>query len=150
MAVRAVLVFFISLGYIRLANKRIFGQHSAFDIVLGVMYGSIMSRSVTGNSPFFPTLLAGLVLVVLHRFLASLAYQSGQGQGISNLIKGRTFTLAKDGKLIREVMQANSITENDLVESMRSQGGPTDITKIETACLERNGKISIIFKQEEK
>ncbi|WP_227006410.1 DUF421 domain-containing protein [Rufibacter latericius] len=148
MSIRAVLVFFISLGYVRLANKRIFGQQSAFDIVLGIMYGSIMSRAITGTSPFFPTLAAGLVLVMLHRMLAAVAYRFGHGHGISNFIKGKTAALVKDGKLLKDDMRAHSITENDIVETMRSQGGPMDIGKIDTACLERSGKISIVYKED--
>ncbi|ALI99135.1 DUF421 domain-containing protein [Rufibacter tibetensis] len=146
MSARAIIVFFVSLMYVRLANKRIFGRHSAFDIVLGVMYGSVMSRAITGNSPFVPTLIAGLVLILLHRFLATLAFRTGDE--VSTMIKGKTVTLIKDGEFLKDVMRAHNVTENDIFESMRAQGSPEDISKVSTACLERSGSISVVMKDD--
>ncbi len=143
MGLRAVIVFFVGLLYIRVANKRIFGRHSAFDIVLGVMFGSIMSRAITGNSPFFPTLVAGLVLILLHRLLAAAAYRTGSG--VSNFLKGHTVTLVRNGELQREVMQAHNITENDIHEAIRSSGKPEELEKVKSACLERSGSISVVM-----
>lgn len=147
MSTRAVLVFFASLIYLRVANKRIFGQHSAFDIVLGVMYGSIMSRAITGTSPFVPTLAAGLVLVLLHRMLAAIAFKFGENHGISTFIKGETTPLAKDGTLLKDAMRAHNVTENDIIETLRANGESTDISQIEIACLERSGSISVVMKK---
>jgi uncharacterized membrane protein YcaP (DUF421 family) len=146
MSLRAIIVFFIALVYVRIANKRIFGRHSAFDIVLGVMYGSIMSRAITGNSPFYPTLAAGLVLILLHRLMAALAYKAGGP--VSNMIKGKTVTLVKDGKFLREVMRAHNITENDVLETLRTNGSPEDVSKVSTACLERSGSISVVMQDD--
>jgi uncharacterized membrane protein YcaP (DUF421 family) len=143
MGIRAVVVFFVALIIMRLGSKRIFGKHTAFDIVLGIIYGSILSRAITGNSPFFPTLFAALILVLLHRFLAYLAYSTSGPFG--SLIKGNPVMLVKDGKLREEELKKNSLTEKDLQEAMRV-GGVTSIEDIETACLERSGDISIIKK----
>ncbi|WP_255478746.1 DUF421 domain-containing protein [Rufibacter sp. XAAS-G3-1] len=146
MSARAVMVFFISLAYVRIANKRIFGRHSAFDIVLGVMYGSIMSRAITGNSPFWPTLAAGLVLILLHRLMAVLAFRTGGN--ISDMIKGKTVTLVRDGKFLKDIMRAHNITENDILETLRTKGSPEDISKVSTACLERSGSISVVMQED--
>lgn len=148
MAIRAVVVFFVALVIIRIGNKRIFGKHSAFDIVLGIMYGSILSRAITGNSPFFPTLVAALVLVVLHRGLATLAYYTSFGFG--NFIKGRPVQLVKDGELLEDAMRKNGITKNDLIETMRVDGSVDHFDEVESAYLERSGNISIIKKKENK
>lgn len=146
MSIRAVVVFIAALIIMRIGNKRIFGKHTAFDIVLGIMYGSILSRAITGNSPFWPTLCAALVLVLLHRFLAFLAYSTSGPFG--NFIKGRPVMLVKKGKLLEEELKKNSLTENDLEEAMRS-GGVTRIEEIEYACLERSGDITIIRKEQQ-
>ncbi|WP_242693224.1 DUF421 domain-containing protein [Sabulibacter ruber] len=148
MSIRAVVVFFISLVYVRIANKRIFGRHSAFDIVLGVMYGSVMSRAITGTSPFIPTLAAGLVLIVLHRMLASLAAGTQHHESLSNFLKGKTATLVQDGKFLEDALRAHNVTKNDIMEALRTKGGPVEVEKIETACLERSGSISVVYKKE--
>lgn len=76
MSFRAVGVFFAALLIIRIGNHRIFGKNTAFDIVLGVIYGSVLSRAITGNAPFWPTIAAAFTLVMLHKGLASLAYHT--------------------------------------------------------------------------
>lgn len=148
MSLRAVVVFFISLTYVRLGSKRMFGRFSAFDIVLGIMYGSVMGRALTGNSPFYPTLAAGLVLILLHRLLAAIAYKSGNSSGVSSFIKGNVANLVEDGKIDRDAMAAHNVTENELLEALRTNGGPVDISKIKSACLERSGNISVVMKEE--
>lgn len=144
MSIRAVIVFIIALVIIRFGNHRIFGKHSAFDIVLGIIYGSVLSRAITGNSPFFPTLVAALVLMLLHRLLAVIAFNSHFGFG--NWIKGKPSVLIKDGEIQWNALRKNSITENDLKEAVRKSGCEADLSKINTAYLERSGDISIIQK----
>ena len=143
MSIRAVVVFMAALVIMRIGSKRIFGKHTAFDIVLGIIYGSVLSRAITGNSPFFPTLCAALVLVLLHRFLAFLAFSTSGPLG--NFIKGRPVMLVKHGEVLENKLKENNLTENDLEEAMR-QGGVTSKDEIEYACLERSGDITIVKK----
>ncbi|MCX2738651.1 DUF421 domain-containing protein [Pontibacter anaerobius] len=148
MSARAVGVFFAALLIIRIGNHRIFGKNSAFDIVLGIIYGSILSRTITGNSPFWPTIAAAFVLVMLHKLLASFAFHTHFGLGA--FIKGRPKALVKDGKMQRKAMEESSVTENDLKEAVRSSGTHAGVDRIQHAYLERSGKISIILKNDDE
>jgi hypothetical protein len=38
-------------------KKRFMGEATAFDMMLGVMVGSIVSRAITGNAPLGPALV---------------------------------------------------------------------------------------------
>lgn len=143
MSIRAVLVFIVALIIMRIGNKRIFGKQTAFDIVLGIIYGSVLSRAITGNSPFWPTLAAALVLVLLHRFLAFLAYNT---EGfVGPFIKGNPVCLIRDGELKEDELRKHNLTENDLNEALRN-GGVTSVREVKTAYLERSGEISIVKK----
>jgi len=146
MSIRAVIVFIVALVIVRVGNSRIFGKNTAFDIVLGIIYGSVLSRAITGNSPFFPTLVAALVLVLLHRFLAVVAFHTNFGFG--NWIKGKPSVLIMNGEVQWDALRKNSITVNDLKESVRKSGCEADLEKIDMAYLERSGDISIIQKKE--
>jgi hypothetical protein len=58
MALRAVVVYVVTVIIVRLGKKRFMGKGTAFDVILGIMLGSIVSRAITGNAPFFPALAA--------------------------------------------------------------------------------------------
>ncbi|PRY16415.1 uncharacterized protein DUF421 [Pontibacter ummariensis] len=146
MALRAIIVFFAALFIVRTGSPRIFGKNTIFDIVLGIIYGSVLSRAITGNAPFVPTLVAALTLVLLHKGLAAISYHSSFG--IGNMIKGRPMVLVKDGEMQKKAMRSSSVTEEDLREALRNSGCSPDLDLIEVAYLERNGDISIVTKSD--
>src|SRR6056297_2175302 len=141
MAIRGVLIFFYTLMLVRFGGRRIFGKNTSFDIVLGVILGSIMSRALTANAQFLPTLVAGTVLVVLHWLLAKLATRN---RHLGHLIKGTEVLLIKDGQIQQDGLTKTNITEHDLLESLRSEGSVAEIEQVKRAYLERNGKVSVI------
>ncbi len=143
MSIRGIIIFLFTLLLIRFGDNRMFGKTAAFDIALGIILGSILSRGITGNAPFLPVLITSLVLVLSHRFLAYLACRTG----IGNFIKGRTYQLVKNGELLHDQMNQNKITQNDLEEAMRTSGKTTNLEDVDSAFLERNGNISIINKK---
>lgn len=55
MSCRSVVTFIIALVLLRLAGIRTFGKRSAFDNVIIIMLGSILSRVPVGASPFVRT-----------------------------------------------------------------------------------------------
>lgn len=146
-AIRAVVVFAISVLYVRLGGKRIFDKNSAFDIVAAIMLGSILSRAITDSAPFIPTLIAGACLVATHRFLAFLAYRS---DWLGNQIKGVKTTLVADGLLQEKNMRKSHITEQDLMSAARTQAKISKLDEIKEAYLERSGDISILPKEDEQ
>jgi uncharacterized membrane protein YcaP (DUF421 family) len=75
MGCRAFVVFFIAVLLLRIAGMRAFGKKSAMDATIAIMLGAILSRSVVGVSPFFPTITAALVLACVHRLMAWLSIQ---------------------------------------------------------------------------
>jgi uncharacterized membrane protein YcaP (DUF421 family) len=73
MALRTVVIYLFTLAIVRLGSRRLLSKPSAFDVIVAIMVGSIMSRAINGTAPFVPTMLAGIVLVVMHWLLAALA-----------------------------------------------------------------------------
>ena len=143
MSVRAFIVFVAAIIMLRIGDKWFMGKSTAFDVMLGVVFGSTVSRAITGNAPFFPTLAAALVLVLLHWVLAAVAFRS---HGFGKTVKGSERLLVRDGEPQAEAMKKGHITEHDLQEALRMNGKPPDIGLIKAAHLERNGEISIIVK----
>ena len=138
---RTVLVYVATLVIVRLGSKRFLAEATAFDVIVGIMLGSVMSRAISGSAPFFPTLLAGAALLALHWLFAVVAYHTNW---FGAWIKGERVLLIKDGEIQRDGMQRASITSDDLKQALRLQTSQADPSTVELAYLERNGQISVI------
>ncbi len=143
MIIRGIVIFIFTLILVRAGDKRVFGKTSALDIVLGIILGSILSRAITGNAPFFAAMATSAAMVAFHWMLAKWACYSK----IGGLIKGNEQQLVKNGEIIREQMNKRQITDHDLFEAMRLTGKTLKLEEVEAAYLERNGSISIITKK---
>ena len=144
MSLRAVVVFVLAIVMIRIANKRFMGKNAAFDVLLGIVFGSMVSRAITGNAPFLPTLVASLVLVLMHWVLSAIAFRS---QWFGTLVKGHDSALVRDGEIQWEAMRKAHVTRHDLDEAIRNSGDQPDIEQVASAHLERNGDISVITRK---
>ncbi|MCA1565307.1 MAG: DUF421 domain-containing protein [Acidobacteria bacterium] len=144
MSLRAVVVFMLAIAMIRIGNKRFMGKNAALDVLLGIVFGSMVSRAITGNAPFLPTLVASLVLVLLHWLLSAIAYRS---QWFGALVKGHDSALVRDGEIRWKAMKDAHLTQHDLDESIRNSGAQPDVSKVASAHLERNGDISVIMRK---
>ncbi len=141
MVCRGVAIFFYTLVLVRVGGKRIFGKQTSFDIVLAVILGSIMSRALTGNAKFIPTLAAGTALVALHWLLGKLAQFSPP---LGHLMKGHEVPLIRDGKICERELRRSNMTEHDLKEALRINGGTGNTEEVKAAYLERSGDVSVV------
>ncbi|GGE98074.1 DUF421 domain-containing protein [Hymenobacter cavernae] len=145
MCARAVVVFFVALVLLRIAGTHAFGAGTAFDTVLRIILVAVLSRTIVAASPFFGTLLASTVLVVLHRLLAIAAFHS---DFVGSLIKGEPRVLAQQGNLLQDELRKTNISEKDLHEGLRDAANIDSLAEAETVRLERNGKISVVKRQD--
>jgi uncharacterized membrane protein YcaP (DUF421 family) len=141
---RAVVIFVIAVVLIRISGRRSFGMRSAFDNTIVILLGSTLSRAVVGVSPFFPTVMAGLGLVVLHRVFAWISVHS---HAFGKLIKGEAICLFKDGKFNERNMRRSLISRRDINIGLRSSLHSEDLSEVDQIILERNGEITVLVKK---
>jgi len=147
MVLRAVVVYVVTVLMVRLAKKRFMGRATAFDVILGIVLGSIVSRAITGNSPFFPALAAAATLLAMHWVFSLVAVR---WRGFGHLVKGRPRLLVRDGEIDWRMMESAHITEHDLEEDLRGKS-VSDVKEVAEARLERSGQVSVLkAKQEPK
>jgi uncharacterized membrane protein YcaP (DUF421 family) len=144
-SLRGVIIFIATLIMIRLGHKRSLARKTAFDAVLIVILASVLSRAINGSSAFFATLGGGLVIVLLHRLFAFIAYYS---HWFGVLIKGQPDLIVEDGQLILGSMRRNHISRHDLEEDLRLSAKTDEIDDIRASYVERSGDISFIPKEE--
>jgi uncharacterized membrane protein YcaP (DUF421 family) len=141
MLVRALVVFVIGVALLRLTTPRLFGRATPVDIVLAVIIGSNLSRTLTGNAPFLEVIGATVFLVFVHAVLTRAA---ARWRPLANLVKGRTSVLVREGEICWREMHANAVGERDLMAAIRAAGGAS-VDKVKTATLERNGDLDVVM-----
>ncbi len=145
MCARSFVMFFITLVLIRAGGVRMFGKKSAFDDIIVIMLGAVLSRGVVGANPFFSTVAAGAVMIAIHRLLGWLCTHFST---VEKLVKGESSVLYKDGHINAVNLKRSSLTERDLLESLRLETNKASLKEVDTACMETNGRISFILKNE--
>src|SRR4029453_14267020 len=80
-SLRGIIVFLATLAMVRLGPKRSLSPKTPFAAVVLVILAFGVSRAINGLAAFFATIGGGVVLVLLHRFFAHLAFYS-HGFGI--------------------------------------------------------------------
>lgn len=142
MVARAIAIFFIALLFIRVSGIRTLGTQTAFDHLTLLVLGAVLGRAiVSAQQPFFPSLAAVLVLVLLHRLTAWVTFKSHL---VGKIFKGEAIVLIENGKINETNLRRTSITRQDLEESLHLFLSSDDFSDIKAAYLERSGEISII------
>ena len=144
LVVRAFIVFFATLVMLRLSGKHTFGGNTAFDLVVKIMLGAVLSRAVVAASPFGGTLLAGLVFVGLHRLLAWAAFRS---EWVGRLVKAEATLLVRRGHVLPDKLRQTHLSEKDLLEGLHEQSNLASLDQVEAMYLERDGSLSVVKKQ---
>lgn len=143
MAARAFVMFFIALLLIRIGGMRIFGKKTAFDNILVIMLGAILSRGVVGASPFFSTVAAAGAMVFIHKILAWLAMKH---IWVGKIVKGYRHALYKNGEIDHKNLRKTSISEDDLMEGVRVEIHSDTLENVKEVFMEKTGQISVVKK----
>jgi uncharacterized membrane protein YcaP (DUF421 family) len=140
MSARGLLVYVVVLVIVRLGKKRFMSGATAFDIIIGIMLGSVASRAITGNAPLVPALGAAATIIAAHWVFSWAALRSHR---FGTLVKGHDRLLVRDGKVDEAAMRKTHMTERDLMEELR-ENGVDDLAEVAEARLERDGALSVI------
>lgn len=140
MALRALVVYAVTLAIVRVGKKRFLGRVSAFDMIVGIVIGSTGSRAITGSAPMLPALAASATIVALHWLLSALAVHWTR---FGEVIKGSPVLLIKDGEIDRTRLHREHMTDKDLQEDLRGKG-LSGCEGVAEARLERDGRLSVL------
>jgi len=141
MAARAVIVFFLALGYVRTGGLRMLGRQSAYDSLTALMVGAILGKAVVSPDSFSGTLLAALVIMILHRLVAWITFKSSIA---GRVLKGKSILLYQHGKPITKNLSSVHITETDLLEAARKQLNVNEMSHVKEIYMDRSGELSVI------
>ena len=141
LVLRTIVIYIVALMIIRVGKRRFMGGYTTFDILLGFVVGSILSRAITGTISFLDMIVVVCVLVGIHWIIAVISYKS---ERFGNLIKNTSRKLVVDGELQEEEMRKSKIGKNDLLQALHEKAKVESIEDVKTAYLERDGNITVI------
>lgn len=138
---RTAIVFLVAVVYVRWAKKRFIAQASAIDLVMAVIFGSLLSRAINGGATLLSSLSAGLTVIVLHRVVTHFG---ARWPWLYDQIKGHREVVVEGGEFRKDMMLRHDVTEEDVRQEMRTRALTDRLEDVELAVLERSGKISIV------
>lgn len=141
--VRTVILYFAILISMRIMGKRQLGEMEISEFIVAAL---IADLAATPLQDIGIPLLNGLVpIIILFCFEIIIAGLNMRSIKLRKLTYGRPEIIIRNGRIIREAMQKNRFTLDELMQELRAQG-LTDTTQVEYAVLETNGQLSIILK----
>ena len=137
---RSVIVYSFLLILIRLTGKRQVGQLAPFDLVLLLVLSNAVQNAMNGGDNSVQAgIISAITLVGLNYAMGYATYRSKR---LEALIEGRPQLLIHNGKLYRDVMEQQRLTQHELDAALRRQG-ISDITHVRMAMIENNGEITV-------
>ena len=144
---RSLLSLFILFLDTKLIGKKQVSELSLFDYVIGISIGNFTAEMTMSLDVQFINGVMALLTFGLFAYLISLLTM--KSIRIRRFFIGVPTVIIQNGKIIEKAMKHVMIDINDLLEQCRINGY-YDLTQIEYAIMEANGKISIMPKSEYK
>ena len=127
----------------KLMGYRQMSQMSMFDYVNGITMGSIAAEMATSlDTGFEKPLVAMIVYALVSLLLSTVSSKSIKAR---RMLEGAPLVLLNNGEIYRHNLKKAKIDVSELLVQCRINGY-FDISKLQTAILEGNGKISFLQK----
>ena len=131
----------------KLLGKKQVSELSLFDYVVGISIGNFASEMAINLEADFLNAFTAIVFFGLMAFLISILTM--KSLKLRKFFVGTPTLLIEHGKMIYKNMRKTKFDVNDLLEEAR-ENGYFDLSEVEYAMLEANGKVSFMPKGEYK
>lgn len=142
---RAGAMYLALVVLFKIAGRRSLAELTTFDFVLLMMIGEATQQALLGDD--FSITNGVLVIVTLIAIDVGLSLLKQRSGWVSRLIDGEPTIIVENGKLLHRRLRHARLIEADVMEAARSSQGIERLEEIKFAIIERNGKISIIAKE---
>ncbi|BBP53443.1 DUF421 domain-containing protein [Pseudomonas brassicacearum] len=143
---RATAIYLALLVLFKIAGRRSLAELTTFDFVLLMIIGEATQQALLGDD--FSLTNALMVIVTLIAIDVGLSLLKQRSQWVSQLIDGGPTVIVEDGRILQGRMRHARLVEADIMEAARSSQGIETLEQIKFAIIERNGKISVIAKEQ--
>ncbi|MGD9617930.1 MAG: DUF421 domain-containing protein [Alphaproteobacteria bacterium] len=141
--VRATAVYFGLAILMRVIPKRRTGSISPNDIITLVVIGGMATDAIMGGSETVTDVLLMIGMIVFWSYVTDAI--EFYFPSLGRFLRDRQTTLIRNGRLLRRNMERGLITEDEPMAMLREEGA-SDLSMVQSACLEADGRISVIKK----
>ena len=141
-SIASIIVLFLLT---KLIGNRQMSELNMFDYINGITIGSIAAEIATSlEADFLKPLLAMVIYGVVTVLISIIANKSIK---LRRFLNGKTLVLYKNNKLFYKNFKKSRIDMNEFLSQLRINGY-FNLSDVEAAFLEENGKISVLPKSE--
>ncbi len=126
---------------LRVTGKRSLAQLNAFDFIVTVAIGSTLATALLSNTVALAEGALGLALLAVLQLV--VAWLSVRIPVLKQIVTTGPTLLLRDGELLPTALRQQRITEQSLLQAVRSSG-IGGLEQVAAVVLETNGKISVI------
>ncbi len=140
---RSAVVFIVVLAGLRLLGKRHVAQLSIVDLVLILLISNAVQNAMVGSDvSLIGGIVAAVTLMVMSYLITLILYRV---RGAEKFFEGTPTLLIHNGRMIREHLEKEKITEEELERVIREHG-IEGVTDVKAAVMEPDGTVSVIQK----
>lgn len=142
---RATVAYVVLIVLVRVIPKRNAGHISPNDMLTLIVIGTMGTNAIMGGSTSVGDILLMIGLIIAWGYaLDALEYRFPT---LRRIFRDRQTPLIDKGRLLRGNMRREMITEEELMAVLREKG-VSDLSLVDSACLEADGEISFVKKNE--
>lgn len=141
--IRTLIVYAVLILTMRLMGKRQIGELEVTDLVTTLLLSEIASLPITNQDiPLSYAIIPMITLLVLEVLSSLLLLRFPR---LKPLVSARPTVIISRGRLHQKELLSLRISMDELMSEVRQQG-LTDLSHVECAILEKNGKLTVIPK----
>lgn len=139
-AVRAAVAYLYLLITTRMSGKSVVGQATPFEFLVALILGDLIDDALWAEVSMAKFGAAVSSILVCDALVKLGAFRS---RAFFHLVNGRSHVLLRDGRVDRDQLRSQQLSEADLAHLLR-QKGVTDWNDVHLALIERGHDLSVI------
>lgn len=143
MLVRTFITYIMLILVLRLMGKRQIGELQPSELVTTLLLSEVASQPVTDDN--IPLLYGIVPVAAILSFEVILSFAITKNKKLKKIMTGDISVLIDKGQLNMGELKKNRLSLEELASELRQKNIP-DISRVEYAIMEKNGKISVIEK----
>ena len=143
--IRTVIIYIFLLFTMRLMGKRQLGELEISELVSTLLLSDIAALPIT--NPEIPLAYALVPILTITAFEVGSSLLLTKRPRLKDLLSTRPSVVIQKGKIDHSELLKNRISIDELISELR-QKNVTDISEVDYAIIEQNGKMTVVSKAE--